>query len=184
MSFALDFRKRLQDREREKLRVAKENAGFVTMPLDPETDTRGNRRRVTLALLIAGGLLAVLNSGSLVNYAYTMTDTRAGQLLVVASEKWHGMMERGSATQLVDHIRGSVAAIRETSWHDLQVVFDFSAEHQDPAGPQRAPVLPAAAPEPPAKPEPQETVRPEGPNAPRGPVMRASVDAAVVPPVR
>lgn len=178
MSFALDYRKKLQDKERDELRLAKENAGFVTMPLDPDTDTRGNRRRVTLALLIAGGLLAVLNSAGLVNYAYNLADTRAGQMLVVASERWHGMMERHRTTQVVGHIRGSVVAIRETSWQDLKVVLNFSPEQPGDMDQDRPPVMPASSPQDHKPPQPQETVRPQKPKTPQGPVMRASADIA------
>jgi len=176
MSFALEYRKKLQDRERRQRALKKANEGFVTMPLDEDADTRGNRRRVMLALVVAGLLLATLNSAGLVSYTRDMYETQLGRTLIVASEKWHAMMERGKATLLVDSVRGTVSAMRETSWRDLRVVFDLAPVTQPAPAPDEAPVLPASSPELPVEPEMQETVRPQ-PHKPAGPVMRASADA-------
>lgn len=176
MSFALEFRKKLQDREREQRALKKANEGFVAMPLGEDADTRGNRRRVILALVVAGLLLGTLNSAGLVSYTRDMYETQLGRNLIVASEKWHAMMERGKATLLVDSVRGTVSAMRETSWHDLKVVFDLAPGTSPARTPDAGPVLPASTPEPPVRPEMQETVRPQ-PRKPAGPVMRASADA-------
>lgn len=176
MSFALEFRKKLQQKEREQRALKKANEGFVTMPLGEDADTRGNRRRVTLALVIAGALLGALNSAGLVSYTRDMYETQVGRTLIVASERWHAMMQRGKATLLVDHVRGTVSAMRETSWHDLKVVFDLVPRAPGGPSPDAAPVLPAVTHEPPASPDMQETVRPQ-PRKPSGPVLRASAEA-------
>lgn len=175
MSFALDYRKKLQQQEQREQAFRKANEGFVTLPLSPDADTRGNGRRVLMALVIAGGLVAVLNSGGLVNYAYGLTDSRIGRTLVVASEHWHQLMEQGKATRVVDHIRGSVAMIREASWQDLKVVFMPGSGTPADTRPRQPHVLPASTPsQPGAEPDARESVKPAD-RKPKGPVMRAAI---------
>lgn len=175
MSFALDYRKKLQEQDRREKAFRKANEGFVTLPQEADVDTRGNGRRVLMALIIAGSFLAILNSAGLVNYAYGLADSRLGRTLVVASEQWHQMMERGRATQVVDHIRGSVAMMRETSWQDLKMVF---LSPQPEMSPERPQVIPAKAPQPAAEPEEPENAKPAPiVPAPAAPVMRAAIDA-------
>lgn len=175
MSFALNYRKKLQQKVREEQAFRKANEGFVTLPLGPDSDTRGNRRRVFFALLIAGGFLAVLNSAGLVNYAYGLADSRIGRSVIAASERWHEMMQDRQATRVVDHIRGSVAAIRETRWQDLKIVFGSDPGVPVQTGPEQSPVLPASVPPMPIAPElpePKEPVKVK----PAGPVLRAAAD--------
>ena len=57
MSFALEYRKKLQVQQNEALTVRKANEGFVSMPAEASTDTRNNRRRVFLGLVLAGGTI-------------------------------------------------------------------------------------------------------------------------------
>lgn len=165
MSFALEFRKKLQQREAETLRIKKANEGFVSMPVDSSTDTSNNRRRVLLALLIAGAVLSVFNSGGLVRYTQGLADNPVGPGLIIASEKWHALMQERQATLVVDHIRGSVALVRNSSWRDLT----FGLRLTQDETPEN--VLPAE----------QETPRPPAPEQPKiakpeAPVMRASIE--------
>lgn len=172
MSFALEYRKKLQEQERAAHRARKENEGFVSLPADDAADTRGNRRRVMLALIIAGGILATFNSGSLVNYSYDLADSAAGQRLIELTEAWHDMMEETRAAEVVDHIRGSVESARESTWEDLTSAFALTRLDPGTDAATETPVLPAnGAPlQAPVKRNRPETVKPDGP------VMRASVD--------
>jgi len=178
MSFALDYRRKLKEQERKEQAFKKANEGFVVLPLEPDADTQGNGRRVLMALVIAAGLLAVLNSAGLVNYAYGLADSRLGRNLVVVSEKWHQLMEQGRATKVVDHIRGSVATIRETSWQDLKVAFDLPPFSPVEINPRQPGVVPASAPQPAIEQERREATEPAD-HAPAAPIMRASADRLV-----
>jgi hypothetical protein len=165
MSFALEFRKKLQQREAETLRIKKANEGFVSMPVDSSTDTSNNRRRVLLALVIAGGVLSIFNSGGLVRYTQGLADNPVGPVLIIASEKWHALMQEKQATLVVDHIRGSVAMVRDSSWRDLTFGLRLTQDGTPPN------VLPAGQ-EIPYPPEPEEPRIAK----PVAPVMRASVE--------
>lgn len=178
MSFALDYRRKLQEQERKEQAFRKANKGFVALPLEPDADTKGNGRRVLMALVIAGGLLAVLNSAGLVNYAYGLADSRLGRNLVVVSEHWHRMMEQGKATKVVDHIRGSVAMIREANWQDLRMVLMLAPGTPAEMNPARLQVIPVNAPGPAIEPERREENAPTE-QAPKAPIMRAAADGLV-----
>lgn len=178
MSFALDYRRRLQEQERKEQALRKANEGFVALPLEPDADTKGNGRRVLMALVIAGGLLAVLNSAGLVNYAYGLADSRLGRNLVVVSEHWHAMMEQGKATKIVDHIRGSVASIRETSWQDLRVALMPASVAPVEMNPHQPQVVPVNAPGPAIEPEERKENTPAD-HAPQAPIIRAAADGLV-----
>ncbi|MEM8744983.1 MAG: hypothetical protein AAGF14_10140 [Pseudomonadota bacterium] len=171
MSFALQYRKKLQQQAREAARKRKENEGFVSPPAQ-ETDTGSNRRRVLFALMIAGAILAAFNSGGLVQYSYDLAENPAGQKLVEVAEDWHDMMQETRATDVIDHIRGSVAVVRESTWEDLAASLASA-----PAGPQ--PEMLPDRPVVPANGDPMEA--PDLKKAPKivrpdGPVMRASVN--------
>lgn len=175
MSFALEYRKKLLAREREARRVARANEGFVSMPADDAADTRGNRARVLLALVIAGGLLAVFNSGGLVQYAYGLTDSQLGRRFVAVAERWHGLMQDRQVPGVIEQIRGSVMMARQTSWSDLATVFSSAPGDQAPVNPGVPPVVPARTAPEPAMPEERAPGRPRMVK-PAGPVMRASAD--------
>lgn len=172
MSFALEYRKKLQVQQNEALTVRKANEGFVSMPAEASTDTRNNRRRVFLGLVLAGGILAVFNSGGLVNYTQGFANNPVGPHLILASERWHELMQKKQATRVVDHIRGSVVFAREARWQDLTFGLDLTTA-ENPEEPQRQPKLVPAKLRP--APERQEPVEPRIAK-PAGPVMRASVD--------
>lgn len=178
MSFALDYRRKLKQQEQKEQAFRKANEGFVALPLEPDADTSSNGRRVLMAFVIAGGLLAVLNSAGLVNYAYGLADSRLGRNLVVVSEHWHQMMEQGRATKVVDHIRGSVAMIRETSWQDLQTAFMPVPAAPVQMNPHQPQIIPASVPEHAPKPDHHETTEPAD-HGPDTPIMRASADRLV-----
>ncbi len=171
MSFALQYRKKLQDQQSEAQAVKKANEGFVSMPAEPSTDTSNNRRRVLLALVLAGGILATFNSGGLVSYTQELADNPVGPRLIIASEKWHELMQEKQVTRVVDHIRGSLAKAREASWQDLTFGLELTTaekkiERESPR------VVPAKLLDTPKR---EELNKPKIAK-PAGPVMRASVD--------
>lgn len=174
MSFALQYRKQLQAREREERAFRKANEGFVALPVHNAADTRRNPRRVLCALVIAGAFLAVFNSDGLVRYSYEHVDTQAGRKFVVWSEKWHGLMQAGKAPRVVEEIRGSVMIARQSNWQDLAGIFGGGTRENDPAESQLPRVVPAKSA--PPVPEPRDPEKPEI-AIPAGPVMRAAADA-------
>lgn len=173
MSFALEYRKKLQQQQQEAYARAKANEGYVSPPLDERAETGKNRRRVFLALVVAGGVLGVFNSGGLVQYSYDLAEMPFGPRLIVLSEKWHGLMQEQKATRVVEQIRDTVMLARQSRWRDLREGLGL----EKPARPldgQENPVVPAAT-----DPEPgeQELEKPKMAK-PEGPVMRASADMA------
>ncbi|MFQ5625732.1 MAG: hypothetical protein ACE5FM_03660 [Methyloligellaceae bacterium] len=174
MSFILDFRKKLQRQQREALRVRKINQGFVTLPPEDASDTPNNRRRVLLALVIAYGVLAVFNSGGLVHYTQGLAGNSLGQKLIVASERWHELMQRKHVTRVVEEIRGSVAFVRASSWHDLTQGLRIKPVEAQPARPDDYKVVPAKEETPPPRQDNErEFIKPSGP------VLRASVERSL-----
>jgi hypothetical protein len=172
MSFALQYRKKLQQQQSEALAVKKANEGFVSMPADASTDTSTNRRRVFLALILAGGILAVFNSGGLVNYTQGFANNPVGPHLILASERWHELMQKKQATRVVEHFRGSIALVREASWRDLAFGLQLTtAEKPDDSQPLPK-VVPAKMTPVPGR---QQPVEPRIAR-PAGPVLRASVE--------
>ena len=172
MSFALEYRKKLLKQQHDAVRYRKANEGFVSMPAEATTDTSNNRRRVFLALILAGGILATFNSGGLVNYTQGLANNPVGPELILASEKWHEMMQRKQVTRVVDHIRESVALVREARWQDLTFGLDLTTAENPEATRTQPKVVPANLPEEPEHPQPIEPRIAK----PSGPVMRASVD--------
>jgi hypothetical protein len=171
MSFALEYRKKLQAQQLEAVRFRKANEGFVSMPAEASTDTSNNRRRVFLALILAGGILATFNSGGLVNYTQGLANNPVGPELIIASEKWHELMQEKQVTRVVDHIRGSLALVREARWRDLAFGLDFTTA-ENPETPRTRPqVVPATLP---GEPERPRQIKPRIAK-PAVPVMRASV---------
>ena len=172
MSFALEYRKKLQAQQNEAVRIRKANEGFVSMPAEATTDTSNNRRRVFLALILAGGILATFNSGALVNYTQGLANNPVGPELILASEKWHELMQEKQVTRVVDHIRGSVALVRETRWQDLTFGLDLTTAENPEAPGAQPQVVPANLP---GEPERPQQIKP-GIAKPSGPVMRASIE--------
>lgn len=121
MSIALEFRKRLLEREAQEraARAAAAKEGFVAGPANDRESTAVNRGRVLRALLIAAAVLAVFNSGSLLHYTRGLAETAPGRHAYAMSERWHRLMESGRATRLVEEIRDIVAAVRDSNWSDL-----------------------------------------------------------------
>ncbi len=146
MSFALEFRKKhLIDRPAASVgRQALEQApgsrakdagrGIAAPAMVP------NARRVALTLLIAAVVLAVFNSGSLVQYTRGLSDTMLGPNIIRASERWHAMMESGHMTDLTNRIRAVVSSARQSSWEDVARRFGLAAQRRvgDAAGEARA----------------------------------------------
>ena len=171
MSFALEYRKKLQLKNREAQRIRKAHEGFVSAPAGASHDTPGMRRRVLLALVIAGGVLGVFNSGGLVQYTRQLADTPLGPRLIVMSETWHEAMQEKNVTQVVEQIRETVAMARESNWRDLTFGLRLNPHKLSP-GPQKQPTVVPAKGKP--APEPEE----EKPRMarPAGPILRAAVD--------
>ena len=171
MSFALDFRKQQQQKRRDAALEDKARNSFVALPAEAGADTKGNRRRVMLALLIAGSVLSIFNSEGLVRYTQNLAGNPIGEKLIVMSENWHALMQDKQVTRVADRIRGSVAMARGANWRDLTFGFRGNPDEQlQPAMPQPN-VVPAKqeAPAPPT-PEQREIAKPDRP------MMRASVE--------
>ncbi|GAB4240474.1 MAG: hypothetical protein Kow0032_28150 [Methyloligellaceae bacterium] len=154
MSFALEYRKKMQAKARKAQRSAKTGAqsdeGFAVPPAGKNADTRGNRRRVLAALSLAALILSVFNSGALVTYTGGLAGSPLGLRVAIASEDWHALMEKSRMTGVVESIRGAVATVRHSSWQDLAVLVAPSGgapDEGDPGSPGAvpgpAPVLPA-----------------------------------------
>ena len=175
MSFILDFRKKQQRQQREAMRVRKINEDFVTLPAEDSADTPRNRRRVLLALVIAGGVLAVFNSAGLVHYTQDLAGNPIGERLIVASERWHGMMQRKHVTVVVEEIRGSLAFVKQANWHDLTQGLGITPVEAQPARPDEFKVVPAKGDTPPQPRQENDRKYVK----PTGPVMRASVEPSL-----
>lgn len=175
MSFALEYRKKMQARARaaEQERAAREraNAGFVVTPPDENTDTRRTRRQVLAALSLAGIILSFFNSGSFVQYAGGLTDSSVGMRIIVAAEDWHSLMEKNRLTLVVEKIRGAVSHVRHSEWPDLASGLGLGPAYRQPEHPDAiAPVDRAIEEKRPDDREPDIEI-----TRPAGPVMRASV---------
>lgn len=190
MSFALEYRKKMQAEAREaeagkkttrKPRPARSRrartkksapppamapADFVVGAAKKSTDTRGNRLRVLAALSLAGGILSVFNSGALVQYAGGLGYNQAAMRVIIASENWHALMEQSRMTALVDGIREAVTTARHSEWQDLAFGLELKPTHpylqdlQEPDTAREDSARPAGQPE-----------RPQS----ASPVMRADV---------
>ncbi len=172
MSFALEYRKKLQQQEREAVRAAKANEGFVATPAGDVSDTRRNGRRVLAALVIAGGVLSVFNSGALVRYTQDLAGNPLGEKVIELSERWHEMMQAKQVTRVVEEIRGSLTMAREASWRDLTARLGIRPTQAQPENRDGFKVVPARG-DAPREAEPDEKRKTV---APAGPVMRASVE--------
>jgi hypothetical protein len=174
MSFALEYRKKMQSEEsirRLELQAIREaSAGFVTHPAEDSYETRGNKRRVLAAISLALIILSVFNSRAMVHYAGGLTDSEIGMQLITATESWHQLMQDTQITQLTDGIRDTVQQARHTQWPDLASALSFSPSRLMPGQP--GPVKPARNPgdNPPAGNERLAS----GPQA--LPLLRAAVD--------
>ena len=172
MSFALEFRKKLQEQEREAVRARKANEGFVTTPAGEASDTRHNGRRVMMALLIAGAVLGIFNSGALVRYTQDLAGNPIGEKLIELSESWHEMMQAKQVTRVVEEIRGTVTVAQEASWQDLTQGLRILPLRARPEPGDEFNVVPAKG-DAPKEVEPGEERKTV---TPTGPVMRASVE--------
>ena len=123
MSFALEYRKRLLEQQRqeqaEAARKARDPDPFTVTVADA-VETPRNRRRVLAALVVAALVLTTFNSGALVHYARGLADGPMGPQLIALSETWHDMMTAGRMTRITEEVRARVADVRQISWQDLQ----------------------------------------------------------------
>ena len=122
MSFALEFRKKnLIDRSKPAEAEPKKRRARAKQRsrMNVSVDTPISARRVAQALLIAGVILAVFNSNALVQYTHSLSDNAFGPRIIVASEKWHALMEAGRMTEISERIRSAVTAARGSSWAEI-----------------------------------------------------------------
>ncbi|MGD9868605.1 MAG: hypothetical protein AB7U38_11460 [Hyphomicrobiales bacterium] len=125
MSFALEYRRKRIAREAEGARKVrrKDEEGYAAPAPRRKADTRKNRLHVLAILAIAACVMAVFNSGSLVGRTQSLYETSLGREVIVASEKWHGLMEAGRLTVVVEGIRGAVSGFRDATWQDVAEYF-------------------------------------------------------------
>jgi len=123
MSFALEFRKNyLIDRTNQVEAQPKKRRARAKSIDRKSIDTAASisGRQVARALLIAGLILAVFNSSALMQYTHRLSDNAFGPEIIIASEKWHAMMETGRMTEISQRIRTAVSTARSSSWNDLR----------------------------------------------------------------
>jgi hypothetical protein len=95
---------RITSRTFERIRFVRPSAGA-------ESETAGNIRSVTMAMVIAAALLAVFNSIELRGFVRDLPGNAATDTLVAAADRWHVLMlELGPA-----HMR---PAVRDTFFCD------------------------------------------------------------------
>lgn len=156
MSFALEYRKKMQAEAREaqagkkkarkakparppraasKPRVKKSAppamapAEFVVATAAKASDTPRNRLRVLGALSLAGLILSVFNSGALVQYAGGLGYNQAALRVMIASENWHALMQDSHMTSLAEGIREMVTSARQSEWQDLAFGLELKPNH-------------------------------------------------------
>lgn len=175
MSFALDYRKKMQANAsksrggKKKARAKTRPADFVIGPAKKSSDTRGNRRRALAALTLAGLILSVFNSAGLVQYAGGLGYNQAALRVMIASENWHALMERSRMTGLTDGIRDAVMTARHSQWRDLAFGLDLTPTHPYLTEPE---TVRSDEPAVPHEQEPRDA--PDNPTAPLdSPMMRA-----------
>ena len=175
MSFALEFRKKMQAQARaERARraaVKRANSGYVVLPAEESEHTRGTHRRVLAALSLAALVLFVFNSDGLVRYAGGLSETAAGQRAIELAERWHGLREESRMTVVVEEIRGAVLEARHSRWPDL--VAGWRQPAPDPAAAEEQPAPPAL---PASREMPDEMAPPVRETAPVRPVLRAAIE--------
>jgi len=183
MSFALDYRKKMQANAGE-VRCKQEaltqvntgaDTGFVVSPVKNNADTRGNRRRVLAALSLAAMILSVFNSGAMVTYASGLATTPLGLKIADATEDWHALMDENRMTGVVEEIRALVATARYSSWQDFASLISAQPDAPYADRPEHGvtPVLPAS--DGPAQEE--KDPRPEIEVERNGPVMKAEIQS-------
>ena len=176
MSFALEYRKKMQADARAaregKAEQEEVNCGFAVMPAGEDVDTGGNRRRVLATISLAAIILSFFNSGAMVQYAGGLTDSNIGMRIILATEHWHGLMEKNRLTLVVEEIRGVVSEARHSEWPDLASSLGFARGYTDREQPETIqPVEHPVDEKAPDEREPAiEITRPDGP------VMRAAVE--------
>lgn len=189
MSFALDYRKKMQAESRAAVqaRAAQEtrDTGFVVTSASDNTDTRRTRRQVLAALSLAGIILSLFNSDAMVRYAGGLADSSAGEQIILAAEDWHSLMEENRLTLVVEQIRGAVSYARYSQWPDLASAFAFGPAYRPPARDTVTPVDQHIEDKVPGEGEPvdqaiEENVPGKGEPEfkfirPTGPVMRAAI---------
>ena len=133
MSFALEFRKQrlTNSSSRSKSREAapKRRASHRKTKRENDTSTLTGRQ-VAAALLIAGIVLSVFNSGALVQYAGGLADRVHGPVIISVSERWHALMELGRMNRLSERVRAAVSTARHSSWQDVARQLGMAADDQ------------------------------------------------------
>lgn len=139
MSFALEYRKKMQAEARKaaavtapsRKKVARkiEPTDFAVDPAKKSSDTRSNSRRMLAALSVAGLILATFNSGALVQYAGGLGYNQAAMRVIIATENWHRMMEESRMTAVVEGIRHTVMAARHSEWRDFAFGLKLEPTH-------------------------------------------------------
>lgn len=123
MAFAFEYRR--------KTRAGAERPedGFIVAPPGRNAETRANRRRVLAALVLAGLVLGVFNSGALVHYAGGLGYNGFTMRVITLAERWDRLMRENRLTLVTSELRDMAARARRSRWRDLA----FSL----PAGPAR-----------------------------------------------
>lgn len=141
MSFALEYRKKMQadakrEAQSEKKGAQEKERDFILLPAKKNADTRANRRRVLAALSLAGIILSVFNSGGLVHYAGGLGYNAVTMRVITISESWHDLMEQNRLTLVMEEIRDAVMTARQSSWQDLAFGLSLEPARVRPGGPR------------------------------------------------
>lgn len=142
MSFALEYRKKMQA-EAKRARARQDEAespedGFILAPPGRSAETRANRRRVLAALVLAGLVLGVFNSGALVHYAGGLGYNEFTMRAITLAERWDRLMRENRLTLVTSQLRDMAAQARRSRWRDLAFGLPASLAQPDSEGRETA----------------------------------------------
>lgn len=83
---------------------------------DAAPATRANVRAAGLVMLVAFALMAVLNSSGLRSYARDLPEGWLADRLIVAADRWHGLMLAWGPAQLRPAVNDLLERARKAGW--------------------------------------------------------------------
>lgn len=87
--------------------------------IEDDVQVSKNPPRMLLALLVATFLLAVFNSGALVNWVRKLPAGPVEDSIIVSAETWHDWMETEGLSDYIDTMRKSVQSLKKVNWSDF-----------------------------------------------------------------
>ena len=105
--------------ERRRSRVTARTLGrirFARSSAAASPDTVTNVRSVALAMAVAAVLLVVFNSSEVRLFARDLPGNAVTDVLVVAADRWHALMQALGPAQLRPAVREAFEAVRALRW--------------------------------------------------------------------